>query len=480
MLAGITEESSIFEEVERMFFEQACGLARDKLREWLERCDDELCLKRDKDKYKVVGAQKTVVKTIMGEVEFVRRRYDKVSPDGSREGLYLLDHVLGIYCIGKISPALAYLIVSKAAQFSFRQTARIVTELTGQRISHGTVWNLVQAVGEEVCRKETIGVRRLQDQMLQGSEIVPILFEEVDGVHISIQERKEQRKGKKKGKLTKEMKVAIAYTGCRCEGNRFRLEGKIAAAGFHGTSEFHKIREGKIRRRYNTDEVIRVLNGDGAAWIRKTYDPDTFYQLDRFHIGQEIIRCIRHKKAAKEIQKLLREMKIPECFAYIEIYRDSVAGEQSEMAQRLLDYLRNNEDGLIPYKKRVGDIPMLREGIIYRNMGAMENNNYAIITRRMKHNRTSWSIKGATNMAKVLTEIENGTLKQTVASCYDYEDTEQLEVCRRMKEEILSAAKAPTKDGKGDIPETVHLPLMDYKRLPTVNAILGRISQWAL
>ena len=135
--------------------------------------------------------------------------------------------------------------MSKAAQFSFRQTARIVTELTGQRISHGTVWNLVQAVGEEVRRKEKIAVRRLQDQMLQGREIVPILFEEVDGVHISIQERKEQRKGKKKGKLTKEMKVAIAYTGCRREGNRFRLEGKIAAAGFHSTSEFHKIREGK-------------------------------------------------------------------------------------------------------------------------------------------------------------------------------------------------------------------------------------------
>ena len=302
-MVRMKEKSSIFEEVERMFFEQACGLAREKMHEWLDRCDDELYLRRDKEVYKVVGAQKTVVKTIMGEVEYTRRRYDKVNPDGSREGLYLLDHVLGIYCIGKISPALAYLIVSKAAQFSYRQTAQIVTELTGQRISHGTVWNLVQAVGEEVRRKEEIAVRRLNDHMLQGREIVPILFEEVDGVHISIQERGKQQKGKKKGKLTKEMKVAIAYTGCRCEGNRFRLEGKIAAAGFHGTSEFHKIREGKIRRRYNTDEAVRVLNGDGAAWIRSVYDPDTFYQLDRFHILQEITRCIRHKKAAKEIRR---------------------------------------------------------------------------------------------------------------------------------------------------------------------------------
>ena len=96
----------------------------------------------------------------MGEVEYARRRYDKVYSDGSREGLYLLDHVLGIYCIGKLSPALEYLIVDKAAKFSYRQTADMVTGITGQRISHGTVWNLVQTVGEEKRINRSTAIKR--------------------------------------------------------------------------------------------------------------------------------------------------------------------------------------------------------------------------------------------------------------------------------------------------------------------------------
>lgn len=468
---------NLFEEMEQDVFREACEGGREKLARMLKEYDDELFRIRDRKKYKVVGAQKTVVKTVMGEVAFSRRRYNRVLPDGSTEGLYLLDHVLGIYSVGKISPSLAYLIVHAASRMSYRQAADTVSSMTGQRISHGGVWNVVQDVGDAVGQKEKIGVRRMMDNMLQGNTITPVLFEEIDGVYLSLQgkDRKKSAKGKK------ELKVAIAYSGWEKEGKKYRLVDKVAIAGFHATDEFQKMREAKIRRIFNTDEAqVRVLNGDGAPWIKKVCDPDTIYQLDRYHIQREITRCIAHKGAAKAIRRLLFQNKVQACIEYIKTYRDSVDGAQSELAQSLLTYLQNNIDGLIPYQKRNIDIPDPPDGIDFRNLGTQENHNYTMITRRMKHIRGSWSIAGATNMAKVLTEIENGTLKQTIQSCFEVYNSEQLNLCENLHKEVVSAAKIAKSEGKGHYPKETHLPLMDSKRSPTVNAILDRISQWAL
>ncbi|MDE6435841.1 MAG: hypothetical protein K2L07_16665 [Lachnospiraceae bacterium] len=38
-------------------------------------------------------------------------------------------------------------------------------------------------------------------------------------------------------------------------------------------------------KRMNADEIeYRILNGDGGSWIKDPYEPDTIFQLDRFHI----------------------------------------------------------------------------------------------------------------------------------------------------------------------------------------------------
>ena len=45
-----------------------------------------------------------------------------------------------------------------------------------------------------------------------------------------------------------------------------------------------------------------------------------------------------------------------------------------------------------------------------RNMGIQENQNYILITRRMKHRRMAWTKKGATNLALIVCdEINNKT-----------------------------------------------------------------------
>lgn len=88
-------------------------------------------------------------------------------------------------------------------------------------------------------------------------------------------------------------------------------------AGMEKSTEFHEKREACIRKKYNADEIgQRILNGDGGSWIKEPYDPETIFQLDRYHICQEILRKISDKEAQTEVRWLFEEEKTEEMFAY--------------------------------------------------------------------------------------------------------------------------------------------------------------------
>lgn len=75
-------------------------------------------------------------------------------------------------------------------------------------------------------------------------------------------------------------------------------------AGREPSQKFHEKREALIERKYNVDEIQRrILNGDGGSWIKEPYDPDVIFQLDRYHIYQEILRKQSDKRAQKEARK---------------------------------------------------------------------------------------------------------------------------------------------------------------------------------
>ncbi|MGE4283675.1 MAG: hypothetical protein AB7G87_08135 [Clostridia bacterium] len=82
--------------------------------------------------------------------------------------------------IGLISTNLTEKVVENASISSFRNAARNATELTGQNISHGGIWNVVQALGEKVKEEEAKQVKAVERDELCGHKEVPILFEEAD------------------------------------------------------------------------------------------------------------------------------------------------------------------------------------------------------------------------------------------------------------------------------------------------------------
>lgn len=190
------------------------------------------------------------------------------------------------------------------------------------------------------------------------------------------------------------------------------------------------------------------------------------FQLDRYHICQEILRKIRDKEAQKEIRELFDADKPDEMLEYIKTYAASVESpdekdNRSKKAMELYQYLDHNREGLLPYNKRGIKIAEPPEGIIYKGMGVQESQNCTVITLRMKHRRIRWSVKGANNLAKALYRKENRELIETIDRY-----TDGLIFTMQMQEivESLSTAKAPKKDEKGNSYVDVvsaHMPILE-------------------
>ena len=465
MMDTIVKEGQIsFKELEQKIFAYACGLAREITVQMLESYDKELAEGRDRGKYRCKGKRQTSIKTVYGEVEYQRNVYRTETEEGQTAHVFLLDEAMQMDKIGLISTNLAEKIAMTVTESPYRVTAGIINSTCGQSISAGGVWNMMQRLGERISEE---AVKQMKSGQSEGKKSVPVLFEEMDGVWLSMQD--EHHKKMKK----QEMKVFTMYEGWDKEkekAGRSTLVEKVLFAGMEKSAEFHEKREACISKKYNTDEIgQRILNGDGGSWIKEPYDPDTIIQLDRYHIYQEILRRIGDKEAQREIRRLFDEEKIEEMLEYIENYAESVGSpdekdKSSKKARELYQYLSNNKEGLLPWQKRGIQIPEPGEGILYKGMGIQESQNCTVITLRMKHRRMRWSVKGANNLSKALYRKENKELIETIDRY-----TDGLVPTMQMQEivETLSAAKAPKKDGKGNIYAELincHMPLKDAEQ----------------
>lgn len=465
-MKSIVEENLVsFKALEQKVFAYVCELGRMITQVILETYDDELAKERDTKAYRDKGKRKTSIKTVYGEVEYRRRVYRRESEEGEVAHIYLLDQAMQMEKIGLISTNLAQKIALTVTESPYRVSADVISGTCGQIISHGGVWNLIQQLGERISKEEEYAVQQMEAEQTEGKKAVGILFEEMDGVWLRMQDSRHKKAPKQ------EMKVFTMYEGWEADSpKRSRLVNKTMLAGMEKSGLFHQKREALIEKIYDTDEIgQRILNGDGGSWIKEPYDPETIYQLDRFHIYKEIKKKIRDGAAQEQIREMLKKKKVDEMLEYILIYADSIESEDvkdkwSEKARELYRYLQNNKEGLLPYQERGIELPEAGEGIIYKNMGVQENQNCTAITLRMKHRRMRWSESGANNMAKALYRKENRELIDTIERY-----TDGLVFSMQMEEIVktLSASKAPKKDGKGNPyveAITHHMPLLDAMR----------------
>ena len=420
--SSLNDNGFTFKDLEKRIYKYACEEACNALKSVLESLDEKLLNERDTKIYRNKGRKQTCLRTIMGDVEYSRRIYEFKLEDGKKATKYLLDEYLGMDTIGNVSINLVETILTNVSELSFRKTAENIKTMCNQEISAQGVWNVVQTVGEKIKELENRKIELNEKGLLKGDKEVPVLFQEQDGVWLYIQ-GKDRPKGKNK---KKELKLAISYTGWTLRPSskkEYVVVDKTVCASFNSSNHFKKLTEATIAERYNVDEIeTRILNGDGAKWIKATCEEqDIHFQLDPFHIAQAIMRKVSDKKAQKQLLNLFRESKIDEGLETI-VNMMILTDENDNAFKKLTewyDYLVHNREGLVPYKSRDNmTLPTPPEGIEYRQLGTMEHNICDVLAQRMKGRKMSWSINGADNLSKILSEKFSNRLFDTIDKIY--------------------------------------------------------------
>ena len=443
-MKSLAEKEFSFNDLEKEIYRISCEYGSKLMTEILQTIDKDISNSRDKSEYRHKGIKKTTIKTLMGPVTYGRAVYETKTGTGEEASVFLLDKELKIDTYGKISSNLAAKIAECVSVSSYRETAEKVSSMTGQTISHGGVWNVVQELGRKLEEVEKNNASLAKRDEGKGTKETKILFQEADGVWISM-----QRKDRGKKRRKRELKMAVAYDGWEKESKgRYCLRNKVMVSGFDSSSKFQEKVEGAIAATFNTDEInIRILNGDGASWIKSALmDKDVHFQLDPFHKHQEITKKIKSKKQRAIVYELLKERKIDNLINYLKAISDIETDEKEQnKLVEIYKYFKNNKDGLVPYQDRGLKIPTPPEGVSYRNLGTMEHHVCDAAAKRMKHQKGSWSMAGATNMSKILCVKATSSLYDKISQLAT---TTLPERYTEKVEEILSAAKAPQTDGK--------------------------------
>lgn len=455
----INEKGITFKQLEKEIFHYICRFGQELAKEVLEKYDSYLMESRDKSAYRHKGLRETTVKTLFGEVTYKRVLYRTIREDGTAEYVFLLDENLQMENVGLISRNLAEKLVQGITEMSYRECAKETTEMTGQAISPMGVWNVIQSLGEEVCREEKELVKDHKAGRIRGKVETPVVFEEADGVYLRLQGK--DRKKTKDGKA--EMKVGIAYDGWKKAGEgRYLLQDKVVVAGFSKAKDFHDYREAAIAEKFDLREVdCRILNADGASWIKKVKDKSTCFQLDPFHRNKAIREKIREPRAQEAVRGYLEEKDLEGMFDYLETYRNSLSEDaEIEDVIDLARYFENNREGLFPYQEQGLKLPGHPRGLEYRNMGTMENHVWSVIAKRMKHGHRAWSLSGGNHLAKILAKKCSGRLHEVTErlqrAVFEEEKIEEI------KGEILMSGRVAKKVGKGyDYPVLGHLASLD-------------------
>lgn len=438
----LNDEGLNFNTLEKETFDFVCKMGRKLIEDFFTHIDEQLMKFRDKEIYRHKGLRKSTIKTIMGPVELRRAIYESTDSEGRKAYVYLLDKYLNLETIGKMSTNLVEKTIENTTLCSYRKAANNVTELTGQSISHSGAWNLVQKVGKRIEEQENEKIDNFKKGKLDGEKEVKIIFEEADGLWLSMQgkDRPKDSKGTKK-----EIKLAISYEGWEKRSGKkeaYQVINKKVVSGFMKPDEFKYLRDASLAETYKMDEIeMRILNGDGATWIRNGHDNEgDYFQLDKFHISKAIVRNIVDKKETSKLIELIREGKTDELFRRLTELKYECGGdcEAVKKIETIETYLKSNIDGIKPYQMRV-TLPVAPKGIYYRNLGTMEHNIFDVLGYRMKGNKMSWSIKGAHNLSKILSRKASGKLHETISQLITWRLPEKL--TEKFTEEIKNTTE---------------------------------------
>ena len=464
----VTEEEIKFNNLEKKIFKFVCSFGCLIIKLILESYDRKIMKARDTKKYRHKGLRKNTIKTIMGEVEYVRAMYE-VEEEGIKKRVYLLDEKLHINTEGKASENLVEKIVETVPiTDSYRKAETVLKETTNATLSFEWIRNIVVKIGDKITKKEKEERKMLdKGQLVAGLKQITALFEEADGLWINLQgkDRKERlEKNKKKcekenkefnpkQKIKTELKLHVMYEGWKKDDKRHPLINKQYIAGMMKPKEIKKLRDARVYQQYDVEKIkLRVVNGDGAKWTKGITAKGGIYQKDQFHIMQEIVRDVP-KEYRNIIEELVKTKQYDKIEKAIEGLKVELGGEYKAVKKlnTLQSYLSS---GLERYQDIV-EVPEAPEGIEYRNMGTQESQIFSKLKKRFCSGRKAFSEHGANALAKIcvlsekfsLEELETPIPIDTSVEDWIKEIEENVRKNRTRKDSFVATEK--TKEGVG-------------------------------
>ena len=464
----VTEEEIKFNNLEKKIFKFVCNFGCLIIKLILESYDRKIMKARDTKKYRHKGLRKNTIKTVMGEVEYVRAMYE-VEEAGIKKRVYLLDEKLHINTEGKASENLVEKIVETVPiTDSYRKAETVLKETTNATLSFEWIRNIVVKIGDKITKKEKEERKMLdKGQLVAGLKQITALFEEADGLWINLQgkDRKERlEKNKKKcekenkefnpkQKIKTELKLHVMYEGWKKDDKRHPLINKQYIAGMMKPKEIKKLRDARVYQQYDVEKIkLRVVNGDGAKWTKGITAKGGIYQKDQFHIMQEIVRDVP-KEYRNIIEELVKTKKYDKIEKAIEGLKVELGGEYKAVKKlnTLQSYLSS---GLERYQDIV-EVPEAPEGIEYRNMGTQESQIFSKLKKRFCSGRKAFSEHGANALAKIcvlsekfsLEELETPIPIDTSVEDWIKEIEENVRKNRTRKDSFVATEK--TKEGVG-------------------------------
>lgn len=223
-MINITKSETKFNDLEEKMWKKKMQEGIEELKEQLRKIDNELLKSKNNNELKVKDFQKTTIKCKFGDLEIYRRRYT-LKKNGETKTVYLLDIYLELGYCGQYSQSIVEMILKEATEKSYRKTAETIRENTNVSITHTAARKILIDFSEnhiEEIEKEKL--KLYEKGYIEGEKELRIIYEESDGIYISKQSKKRNKKARKGKKLKSEIKIGIVHEGFE---KRYREDFRI-------------------------------------------------------------------------------------------------------------------------------------------------------------------------------------------------------------------------------------------------------------
>jgi hypothetical protein len=403
----IPEDIEDFNSFEDWLFERLRGIGADITRYWCREIEKKLL------KHRVKGIRKErefsrYLQTRFGDIQISRWKVSQKATDKKKKRHYFffLDRYIGLEKKKAVAKGLKRQAVELATDYPYRKSRDILKDKSSSYVSHTRIHKWVQLKGSEAVRGEHQAVKEAfaKNEVPQPKEQKEVVAIEADSTYISSNEAKGKHHDVKLGIIytkKKDFGKNGRHKDSRRKRRRLILTDKLIIGGLESHDYFGKALWHKAQSYYGVMDANHILyQADGDRWlkdIKQTHFPGAHYQLDLWHLQENISRTVGMDNKPQQLNKHIYTNRIGTLVK--KIYK--LKSVPYDKRQGLIDYINTNRDGILKFRSLKHLKPKIDKNLLNSGSGACEKNIEIYIGRRFKKQGMHWSYHGANRLLKL-------------------------------------------------------------------------------